>query len=209
MNDQAKKPSWLWFLAAGLILVAGIAAAVGILIGGIAGAANSLQRMIVPATRTMTFDEPGRYGIYHEHHSVLKGRTFRQWPGQIDFEATVTRLSDGTQIPVEGSTINTTYGWGQRKGQSIFQFDIEQAGQYEIVVGADDEAVVAIGRSITGTILFAIFGPMGVCFASFVLGLVVTIVTIVRMSRYRRVVRQAEVGAAAGPGTFGQPPMSL
>ena len=208
MNHQAKKPSWLWFLVVGLILVAGIAAAVGIFVGGISSAANSLQRMIVPATQTMTFDEPGRYGIYHEHRSVLKGRTFRQWPGQIDFEATVTRLSDGAQIPVEGSTINTTYTLGKRQGRGIFQFDIEQAGQYEIVVGADDEAVVAIGRSIVGTILFAILGPMGVCFASFVLGLVMAIVTIVRMVRYRRAVRESGA-AVAGSGTFGQPPGSF
>jgi len=208
MNDQTKKPSWLWFLVAGLILVVGIAAAVGIFIGGISSAVNSLQRMIVPATQTMTFDEPGRYGIYHEHHSVFKGRTFRQWPGQIDLEATVTRLSDGTQIPVEGSTINTTYTFGQRKGRGMFQFDIEQAGQYEITVNADDEAVVAIGRSITGTIVFAILGPMGVCFVSFVLGLVITIVAIVRMVRYRRVVSESQAAAVAGPDMFGPPPVT-
>ena len=60
-----------------------------------------------------------------------------------------------------------------------------------------------------GSILSTVFGSMGICLGTVVVVLILVIVTIVRMSRYRRVVRQAEAAGVAGPGTFGQPPMSL
>ncbi|MBN2584298.1 MAG: hypothetical protein JXL80_14655 [Planctomycetes bacterium] len=190
MDSQRKKPSWLWFLVAVFVLLGGVVFFGLNLYCQISGMVGGLDRHVTPATWTVTVNEPGRRVVYHEYGSDFGGKTYSQMPGGVGLKVRVER--DGSDVPVSGYPGNANYSLNQTNGVAAFVFDADAPGQYTVTAEADEPSVVAVGSDMFGSIFKTIFGSMAICLGSFLAALVIIIVAIVRLSRYKAAMRQAQ-----------------
>ncbi|HOI54560.1 MAG TPA: hypothetical protein PLP01_04885 [Phycisphaerae bacterium] len=189
MTAARKKPSWLWFLGAVFVLLAGLVFFGLNLYRQITGMVGGYDRHVTPDTWTMNVEKPGRVVVYHEYWSVFGGKSYRQTPHGVGLRVAVRR--DGSEVLVRPYPGDANYSLNQVQGVAESVFDAESPGQYTITVDADEPTVVAVGRDMVGPILGMLFGSAALCIGSFLAALAIIIVTLVRMSRYKAAARQA------------------
>jgi hypothetical protein len=170
-----------------LIVIAIIVSIVAIWGGvrGIASTTDSMQRIVVPGTHTITFDEAGEYRIFHERRSSIDGRTYST-PSTPAMEIAF-RAADGTGIPLRPVS-GETYSFGSREGQSVFAFPLDQPGRYTLDVQLPQgggPTVLAIGRGVMGMV-GGIFGIACGVFGAVILallGIALLIIGLIRRGR--------------------------
>lgn len=167
------------------------------------GKVNSFQRVAVKdGTGTITFKHAGGYIAYYESDSITDStKEFPLIPVELTNKAThQSRKLDtlyGNQSNGNAKTLH--YDSGGHKGVAMYQFHIDQPGDYQVDLGRSDavpEDDVAFGTSIAkgivAGVLLIIFGVL------MLLGGVITlIVGVVLGSTARR---------TAWPAHTGQPP---
>ncbi|MDP6959343.1 MAG: hypothetical protein QF645_11095 [Planctomycetota bacterium] len=79
-----------------------------------------------------------------------------------------------------------TYSLGSYSGQAIFTFEADSMGTYVLdahypeIASDKPQAMLSIGDNIVSTILFAVFGSLGVGIGSFALATIVFVLTLIR-----------------------------
>lgn len=114
--------------------------------------ADSLQRFTAPGEVTLSLPQTGKYIIYHEFNSTLHGQTFTNAPGLQGLSA---RLTDGSgqAIPLTEIRWPDKYAFKERKGEAMWQFEIDEPGGYALRVDYPDApggftAVIAVGQDV-------------------------------------------------------------
>jgi hypothetical protein len=209
----AKQPSSAGYWIGGGILVVGCGIAIVwfvVVIVGVVNAPDDFERVAVPGTDVLTLDD-GDWTIYYESPYMLG------WDYSPP-DVTVTGPS-GRDVSVGYPESDFTYDVNGRSGQSLYEFNASTPGAYTIVTetvgepGSRSGDQIAIGRPVFGGAqVGGILGSLALGAASFIVGLVVLIVTIVRRSRAKRVSYPTGYGpgpyggAPYGPAPYGQPP---
>ncbi len=149
MSTDPIRPGRLWYWAAALIFLVGLAGAVLIGTRGVSSftrAISQMERISIPGNAQLVFDDGGQV-IYFEQRNVGAD------PG-LDFEV---RDAAGAQVDVQPYIGDLTYTSGGVSGKAVATFDIEQQGTYEVAVkGREGSGTVAIGPSIGGGV-FGLF----------------------------------------------------
>lgn len=188
-----KRPGYNLPVIAAILVLVGVGAAVGgiaYLVMQLRHQTEQMQRVVVPGEGTVTLAEPGTYKIYHEHQSVVGGRSFSNPASLPSLQCTVTAADTGGRVPLRPVSTSETYSMGAHQGVAVWQFDADAAGDYTVSATyppgeSGPEAVLAVGQSMVGAIFLMVFGMMGGCgFAMlmFALALVLVIVWLVRRS---------------------------
>jgi hypothetical protein len=206
-----KKVSSAGYWIGGGILLVGCSIAIVwfiVAIVGLVNAPDDFQRISVPGSDTVTLGE-GDWIIYYETGYIVD-RSYN--PPSVDVTG-----PDGRSINVQYSSDSYTYTVGGSQGDSLYQFSASAPGAYTIDASTVGEPglrsgdQIAVGRPLfDGGRVGGIIGSIAIGAVSFLVGLVILIVTIVRRGRARR--RPAYVpyqppygGGPPGGGPYGGP----
>lgn len=165
------KPGHKWFWIGGATIVVGAVAAIAIGIIGFLNLFNVVDGFqdVRPDGGAVTLDRTGGYVIYSS--------------GQF---GTVPRVAmagpDGDIVDLTRYVGDLTYNFNGDEGRAAYTFQADQAGVYQVVT----DRPIAIGESIGGDLVRAILIPMAIGFATFILGLLIIIVTAIRRSSAKK-----------------------
>lgn len=204
------RPSWVWYLVAGLVALAAVAGAIVLAALGVVrffDRIDDLQRVVVPGESTVEIDDPGGYTIYFEYRGAAGGEDFLDGedpPQGLQVEVTGP---DGQPVPIEPYSGRFVYADGDNEGSAQWTFDAPQAGAY-VVRGtyagepsAQPQVVLAVGGSLAGGLVGYVVGAVAVAGIGLLIALVVLIVTVIRRSRSKREARQAAQAWSASAGS--------
>lgn len=102
---------------------------------------------LVPGTTMLDLTQVGRYTIYLELDTLFEGKHYEA-PEVIEgLKCEV--MKDETKIKVEAADLSYSYNRNGQKGESYFNFTIEEPGSYTIITTIDNEqmkeAVLSVG----------------------------------------------------------------
>jgi hypothetical protein len=182
--------SSVWFVVAGVIAVAGFAAAVIYLVPRLAAADAGMMRVVVPGDALLVFDKPGPYMIYHEKKSTVDGRYYAS--ENVDgLGLGLTADETGAHVRLVEPKMATSYSIGNRSGSSIYAFTLDRPGRYRLSANlasgrGDPKAVLAIGQGTVGAMLATIFGAIAIAFAGLGIGAAIVFTVLWQRTKARR-----------------------
>jgi len=180
---------WYW-VAAGLFLVG--TSVVIMAAQMLQSAARNMPRVVMPGKAELVLPV-GRSTLYVESNSLVDGKAYRA-DTAIRYRCS---LSDetGKAVPLETSTVKSTYAGGDYAGESAFEVRIATAGTYTLACESSaDPFVIAVGGGVDAWIWVAGFGggvPNGIA----------ALVFLVVFFKRRRQKRAQATAAASGAGS--------
>lgn len=191
METEVIKPSKIFYVVSGVILVIGIILFVIILISGIFSSVNKINnQVIVPGTKTIELKEAGKYSIFFEYRSVIDGKVF-ETNNISGLMCTLRNTETDEFIKLDNASVNSTYSVNGREGKSLFEFAINETGKYELKAwyetGDGEEAVLAIGKGFGMALVRTIVTSIGTLFVSFGVSFVIFIVTFIKRKKAKSV----------------------
>ena len=183
MYEQSGRPSRIWYALAGLLVLLGIALFSQFLVSRLQDLGGELRQVVVPGAANLTLGEAGEYTIFHERRSVVDGQYYAS-SDISGLRVSVTGLG-GAAIPLDRPAMSSRFTIGGREAFSIFTFRIDQPGTYSLTAAypdgrAEPKAVLSVGHDFMAGLLTTIFGAIAIGFATFGLGIVIFVVTLVK-----------------------------
>ncbi len=187
METEVIKPSKIFYVVSGVILVIGIILFVIILISGIFSSVDKINnRVIVPGTKMLELKETGKYSIYFEYRSVIDGKVF-ETNNISGLMCSLRNIETDEFIKLDNPSLDSNYSFSAREGKSIFEFAINETGKYELKAwyktGEGGEAVLAIGKGFGIELARTIILSIGTLFVSFGVSIAIFIVTLVKRKK--------------------------
>jgi hypothetical protein len=214
------KPGRRWYWIGGILIAAGIAAAVTLIAIWLVRTSDTVDkfaRFRVPpegASQPLDFKKAGTYTIYYEWRSRFTDPDGTQQnidnsdhkaPSQLTIEVTGP---DGAVHPTAHEDEDVTFSFNDKVGRAVAKVAIPTPGTYTMKVtsNATEPFAIAVGKGIIRTIIpYALIGG-GAFLLGLALGLTCIIVTAVKRGRRKRERRAAEQAALGG---YGAPPPPL
>lgn len=185
MTGQETGPSRIYYGLAGIIFVAGWIFFGLFLFKNIRSIPDKLQQVVVPGSTEITLSNPGRYTIFHEYHSVVGSRVYSSKRNISGLECRLISKATRAEIPLSRSVASETYNLGGRSGVSIFDFTIDQPGEYDFWAGYGEtedgpQTVLAIGQGFALDIVKTVFGGLAIVFGAIALSVAIAVYTAVK-----------------------------
>jgi hypothetical protein len=199
MDSSEIRPSRNYYTFAGVVVLLGVGLFAWTIWKGVGGIGGKLQQVAAPGKSDLTLAAPGSYTIFYEPESVFNNQVYSTGGKVSAIECTVVSKSTGAPVKLSHSTANATYSFGGRSGQSVFDFQIDRPGVYELTSNYPEgqqgpEIVLAVGHGVNEGMVVAVFGGLASLFGSFILGGAIVFITAVkRHNAYKRL--QAQGGA--------------
>ena len=192
--DNKIKPSGWYYGFAVLILIVGIVLFVVFIFYNLKTLPEGLTQLVAPGKSNLTLQTTGKYTVYYEYQSVVGGRVYstgENLPSGLQFS--VATKETGANIPISASTMKSSYSIGGRSGVSVFDFEIERPGVYELTSWysegqAGPEVVITVGQGFSANLLITVFGGVGICFGASVIAFIITIMTFIKRQRSKRAI---------------------
>ncbi|MBI5814016.1 MAG: hypothetical protein HZB29_00210 [Nitrospinae bacterium] len=135
MTEQDVTPKKEVYLIIILVMFMGALVAAVIVVRGFWNVQDTTRREFVPGSLTMKIDEPGRYYVYHEHKSIIKGESIIAKPGfPAGFSFSVKDPAGNSVIVYPNKLLK--YFMGGMEGVSHGYFDAAAAGVYMVNVSS-------------------------------------------------------------------------
>ncbi len=192
MDSSEIRPSRSYYTLAGVVFLLGVGLFVWTIWKGVTGIGGNLQQVLAPGKSDLTLAAPGGYTIFYEPQSVFNDRVYSTAGDVSEIECMLVSKSTGAPVKLSHSTANTTYKFGGRSGQSVFDFQIDRPGVFELTSHfpegqAGPEIVLAVGHGVNEGIVIMVFGGLASLFGSFMLaGAIVLITAVKRHNAFRR-----------------------
>jgi hypothetical protein len=187
MTDQTRRPTVerpapgrVWYVAAVLVALAGFALAGYRVYSNIGDLMSGLDQVVVPGQADLAL-EPGRYTIFHEYQSTVDGRIY----SGTDVSGLLVRIlpaGGGEPLTLDQPGATSSYELGGRAGRSVLAFEVPKAGEYKLVAVYPEgeekpQAVLAVGRGMTGRILTLVFSALVIVFLSVAAAALIAVIT--------------------------------
>lgn len=179
-------PGRRWYIIAAIIAILGWTATVVFLVSRLSDSTGSMIRALVPGQVDIVLKEPGTYTIFHEYESTLDGRVYHV--GDVSgLNIRVRSQTAGQDISLRSAT-GSRYRAMSNAGRSLFDFNVEAPGAYQIVASYDGgrkepQTVLAIGHGFVGALVMTILGALAMAFVS--MGAAIAIAVVVFLKRRR------------------------
>lgn len=179
--NTRKAPGRVWYLVAGLLAVAGLAAAGFSLWRTLTGIEGDLIRVTFPGQEEISLAEPGTYTIFVEYQT---GTT----PDPESAELTVEVISEqGESLQFTRPSGTLTYTLGGRTGEGVLQFEVDQPGNFRFVGDYPDgdgpDVMLAVNRGFTGRLFTGIGAVILIPLATGSAAIAIAVVTFLRRRR--------------------------
>jgi hypothetical protein len=157
------RSAW-WFVIAGVIALAGVAASLLYLGPRIIALDALFQRAVVPGSTLLVLDKPGYYTIYYERQD-WSGGDMR--PALAALQVVVVNEATGARLPVSKPSMEKEYSIGSsRAGASILGFSIDRPGRYRLTGGfADGRSEPRMTLTVEQGFFGATFSLIGITIA--------------------------------------------
>lgn len=205
MEKPAQKLSIGPFITGGAIILLGIIFFVGNLISGLAKIDSGMIRFIAPATTVLSLDKEGEYTIFHEYRSTMDGRVFSD-SNLPSARVSVKSQATGKEIPLNSSSTRSTYSMGSREGMSLFNFNVEAPGKYDVNVefpdsGKDYQTVFSVVHDFGKDLVVLILNCVGILLVALFAGIGLIVLHLVRNwgALKGRFGKQGNVDVFSGP----------
>ncbi len=200
MDANPAKPTWLWYLVAGLVCAAGMAGGVGFILSNLLHLDAGFTRVLVPGEHEVDLPEAGSYTIFHEYHSVLNNRGYSNPAGLPGLQVRVVSRQTGAEVPLASSRTNSNYSLGSRAGTSLLELNVSAPGKYLISADypggeAGPQGVLAISRGLAGRILTTVLGSFAIFGATILATVLIAVFTFLKR-------RKASQQLSAVPAAF-------
>lgn len=176
------------YLAAALVLVAGLAAAGTFLFLRLRDLGAGLHQVVVPGVAVLRLEESGGYTIFHETGATVDGRYYAS--DQVSGLAVSVSDPDGRPIDVHAPGSTTSYEFGGREGRSILAFEVDRPGTYRLTGeypdGSGSEVVLGVAHGFGRRLAVTIAGTLALAFGSAGLGFALAALTFLRRYRAKR-----------------------
>ena len=181
---------WFWYLIlAGIVFIGGLAATFIVTFSDMI--TTDKIAVNAPGKAEIMLPEAGKYTVFYEYKvneinvGVLNAKTFsKQNNAGSSVQLSITSLDHNEAIPYILST-GTTYQINNRAGESIFEFEIEEAGRYAVIAEAEtftEPVTLTIFPSFGGVFIKAIL----IIVPTLIVSLLLAILSLVIWSRGRR-----------------------
>ncbi len=194
--SQNRKPSRIFYVIGLAIIAVGIPLFAILVFEGInkiisdgnltVSGDNDLVQLVVPERVDIRLEKTGKYTIYHEYRSVIDNRVYAGSPQEIPgLEIALISETTRTPIPIEESSVSSTYTVGSRSGISLFDFNIDEPGIYELSAFYPDgqfepKVVLAVGHGFVENMIWTVLQGLGVLFGTFAAGSTIVIMTFLK-----------------------------
>lgn len=140
---------------------------------------EEFPRTDVPGETTVTIEEPGGRIVYFERRSWLVTT-----PLDPDVDVEVAGPG-GSAVPVSPYEGTVTYRLFRHVGEAHATFDAPEPGEYTVTVDGEaaDDATVAVGPGLVGTLVGGLAGPVSLWIVSLAVAVVVAVRTAMARSR--------------------------
>ncbi len=191
MLQKDVKPSKMYYILSGLILIVGIILFIFLLITGISSTIEKIDnQVVVPGSKTIVLNEKGKYNVFFEYKSTIDNKVY-ETSSISGLICTLKHNKTGELITLNNSSINSNYSVFGRSGRSIFEFMIDEPGEYEIEAwyetGEGEQAVLAIGKGFGESLIRTILLCIGVLFLSIGASLAIFIRTFVNRRKNKNI----------------------
>ena len=185
---------WIGYLAAALLLIAGVTGTVFFATSRFGALQNAFTRVVVPGSIELTLERPGTYTIFHEPESVIDGKLYSA-KSISGLAVTVTSLDGGQSLALTPPMGTETYSAGGHSGTAVLVFTVAKPGQYRLAASYPDrpagpKTVLAISQGFVGSLLTLIFGTIALGLGSVVLSVGIAVATLL-VNRRAAVTRAA------------------
>lgn len=164
----------IWFVVAGLIVVAGFVCA-GYYVAPAIGAMDAhLQRVPIPGSAVIDLEKAGVYEIFYERD----GATPPTAP--VGLNVSVSAEATSTPVHLVRPSYGSTYSISGRSGTVVFVLPIDQPGRYRIATSAPgvQAAVLTVGLGAMGDIFRLVGSAIGIVAVGAGAGLAIVLVTL-------------------------------
>lgn len=188
-----KPGRWLYALSA-LILVAGIASFVLVLLNGLKSMEGSLARIAVPGKYDINLKEPGKYIVFYEYRSVIGNKVYETGLRIPNISCSIASKATGQQITLSSPSASYSYSTG-KAGIGVLEFTIGQPGHYEISAWYSEgrqgpEIVLAIGKGFGTQLMTTIITCIAILGGSVALAIAIFIITLIKRRRVKQALTQ-------------------
>ncbi|HHU73040.1 MAG TPA: hypothetical protein GXZ28_00240 [Clostridiales bacterium] len=189
MESAVVKPSRIYYGVSVFVFIAGLILFFIVLIFGIFSSINAIgTQVVVPGSEIIELDKAGKYIIFHEYKSVVDGKIYSS--NSINgLYCTLTNVKTGEDITLSITTPNMNYSVNGREGRSVFEFNIDEPGRYELKAwyGQRDgeEAVLAVGKGFGAGLFVTIILCIGILFGSIVISILIFVITFLKRRKYK------------------------
>lgn len=173
---------WFYGLAV-LIALAGSAVFIVFLFGTLGNLTKGLEQVVVPGSHEMRFDKAATYLVYYEYESVVGGKVYSTGETLSGLQCAITHKVSGKKVLLGSASASSNYTIGGRAGEAILQFTIDEPGTYEFSAWYENGGqyvVLAVGQDFTMRLFVSIFGGIAVLFGSWVIAVIIAIITLVK-----------------------------
>lgn len=168
-QTEPRRGNTLWYLAAVIIMIAGLTAGSVMVWRGFVMILH-VEQFIGPGRISLEVATPGYYTLWHDYHTVFEGRTYsadKQLPDGINFRVN----GPSGPVAVKGSN-DATATIGNTERVAVAAFVAPVSGQYEIAAEGEFPArVFSVGEGNFLKSFGMIFGGIGAIILSFCTGL--------------------------------------
>ena len=154
-------------------------------------------QIVVPGTSDITLSQTGKYTVFYEYQSMVGNRIYSTGEDIPSIQVSLMSRDTGAEIPLSAASLNSTYTIGGRSGIGLFDFVIDQSGEYELsasypatVQGQQEqeqrpEIVLAVfhGSAIEklfGSIMGTVGGALAIAFVPFGVGIAIIVITFLK-----------------------------
>ncbi len=174
------RPGRFGYFAAVAFVIAGVAAAVALVLQFIA-VIDQGQQFLAPGKRAFNVERPGKYLVWNDYRTVFQGRTY-DVPERLPegLHIVVTEAASGKPLEVSSSR-GASSKTAEADRVSIASFEAPVPGRYEVVVeGAFEPRVFSVGPNIIAPLFMTIGGAIGAVFLGLTAAVALCVWTYVR-----------------------------
>jgi hypothetical protein len=127
--SAGKPPSRWYYLIAVLVPIVGCAVTFATGFGGLQKKVEAMDRFVMPGQVSLDLKQ-GTYTGYYEQQSVVDGKVYSG--GALSGLRCVLRSESGEEVPIQNSSMSSSYTLGSYAGTSIFELTPANSAQYQL-----------------------------------------------------------------------------
>lgn len=115
------------------------------------------DRFLVPGSKDVTIDKPGRYYLWNDHKTIFQGKSYNKLEGIPDGIEILIQYEDGAKLPFTSDT-SIYSSSGNSSKQSIGYVELGEPGKISVsIIGDSEERVFSFSKSNLKKIFIMIF----------------------------------------------------
>lgn len=190
MNSGKKIKGYTLLTASVLVLIFGIGFFIFFLVGKIKDLTADMQRISMPGTALVNLEEAGAYSIFYEYKSIYKGKNYYSSGNISRLELNIKEKDTGRKIQLKLPTARKRYDSKDRAGYGIYDFEIQQPGEYiftgKFQSGEGNKVILAVTHGFTAKIMKFVITGIFMLFGTIILSILLLVFGILNIRKERK-----------------------